>query len=331
MGLYSSSITINYMDGEYVFYLIAIESDGAGNVIYSTVKVLRLIVDTKAPKVLYSSVEIDENVVYNANVTGVPSITFTVSEERESATLFKYSIDGGSLSSRQDTNTNPYIEIKGDGEHTIMVCDLDIAHNCLNSKTYNIKVDASSPDIELKYGDTAITTSSTIGYTILVANRTIPTFETDIVIEDTSFDYVDITVDAVHYVNDTFTITVTSNTTVNVTINGKVYTVGADGKVAIDTTALPAGEYIVNAVVYENAKYYGNSTNATFTIVKHNAEIISVVAKPTIAVDGQNTTITVTMANVTSGSIVIEVNGVNYTVPIANSIATLNSNSIYAL
>ena len=135
---------------------------------------------------------------------------------------------------------------------------------------------------------------------------------------------VDISVDPVHFVEDTFTITVSSNTTVNVTINGKTYAVGADGKVDIDTTALPAGEYIVNAVVYENAKYYGNSTNATFTIVKHNAEIISVVAKPTIAVDGQNTTITVTMGNVTSGTITIEVNGVNYTAPIVDSVATLN-------
>ena len=195
-GLYVSRITLNYMDGEYVFYMIAIESDGAGNVIYSTVKELRLIVDTKSPKVLYSSVEIDENVVYNANVTGVPSITFTVSEERDSSTYFKYSIDGGSLSNRYDVNVNPYIEIRGDGEHTIMVCDLDISNNCLNSKTYNIKVDASSPEVTLKYGDTGITTSSTIGYTIVVGNRTIPTFETDIVIEDTSFDYVDITVDA---------------------------------------------------------------------------------------------------------------------------------------
>ena len=135
---------------------------------------------------------------------------------------------------------------------------------------------------------------------------------------------VDISVDPVHFVEDTFTITVSSNTTVNVTINGKTYAVGAGGKVDIDTTALPAGEYIVNAVVYENAKYYGNSTNATFTIVKHNAEITSVVAKPTIAVDGQNTTITVTMANVTSGTITIEVNGVNYTAPIVDSVATLN-------
>ena len=135
---------------------------------------------------------------------------------------------------------------------------------------------------------------------------------------------VDISVDPVHFVEDTFTITVSSNTTVNVTINGKTYAVGADGKIDIDTTALPAGEYIVNAVVYENAKYYGNSTNATFTIVKHNAEIISVVAKPTIAVDGQNTTITVTMGNVTSGTITIEVNGVNYTAPIVDSVATLN-------
>ena len=135
---------------------------------------------------------------------------------------------------------------------------------------------------------------------------------------------VDIAVDPVHYVGDEFTINVTSNTTVTVTINGKSYEIKANGNVNIDTTALDAGEYTVTATVAETDKYYGNSSTATFNVVKYNAVIESVVAEPMVVFVGQNTTITVTMANVTEGIITIEVNGQNYTVPIVNKVAKLN-------
>ena len=192
-GLYVSTLTLNYLDGEYVFYILASDSDAAGNVIYSTVKVLRVTIDTKAPKVYSAGVEIDENMIYNANVTGTPSITFTAIEERLTNPVLRYMVDRGSLSSSLE---QPAIVVTDDGSHTITVCDLDLSGNCLNTKVYNIKVDASSPEVSLRYGETAITTTATIGYTLTVGTRNIPTFETDIVIEDTSFDYVDVTVDA---------------------------------------------------------------------------------------------------------------------------------------
>ena len=132
-----------------------------------------------------------------------------------------------------------------------------------------------------------------------------------------------IEVDPVHYVGTDFTINVTSNATVNVTINGKSYAVGADGTVEIDTTELAAGEYIVIATVTENDKYYGNVTNNTFTIIKYNADIDVVTYNPVVNV-AYNNTITVRMGNVTSGNVIIAINGTNYSVPIYNSVATLS-------
>ena len=69
---------------------------------------------------------------------------------------------------------------------------------------------------------------------------------------------VNIKVESIHFVNDTFTINVTSNATVNVTINGKVYSINENGNVIINTAELAAGKYTVVATVYENAKYNGN-------------------------------------------------------------------------
>ena len=198
------------------------------------------------------------------------------------------------------TNTTAPLNVTVNGKQVTLNSTGQFVADTSAAGTYTIT--AKTEESEFYYGAVNSTT-----YTVIKHNST-----------------VDIAVDPVHYVNDTFTITVTSNTTVNVTINGKVYTVGADGKVDIDTATLPAGEYIVNAVVTESDKYYGNSSTATFNIVKYNAEIISVVAAPTIGPVGQNTTFTVTMGNVTTGTVKIEVNGVNYTVPIVDGVATLN-------
>ena len=134
---------------------------------------------------------------------------------------------------------------------------------------------------------------------------------------------VTVTVGSVYYVGDVFTINITNNTEVNVIINGKSYAVKADGTVDINTTTLEAGEYTVIAIVTENARYYGNMSNVTFKVVKYNATITSVNVTPSVLV-GQNVTVNVTMGNVTSGTVIIEVNGLNYTVPIVNSVATLN-------
>lgn len=194
LGMYTSTLTINYPDGEYIFYILASSSDSLGNVIYSSIRVLIVTIDTRSPKVMSGGVELDENMIYNANVSGTPEIRFTANEERVTGATMRYKVDNGSLSS---IVSSPYvIPVSGDGDHTIYVCDLDLNGNCLNTKTYNIKVDASSPEVSLKYNETAITTTATIGYNLTIGTRTIPTFETDIVIEDTSFDYVDITIDA---------------------------------------------------------------------------------------------------------------------------------------
>ena len=124
----------------------------------------------------------------------------------------------------------------------------------------------------------------------------------------TTFEVIKHNSTAIHFVEDVFVINVTSNTTVNVTINGKSYSIGENGVVDINTAELEAGEYIVVATVYENAKYNGNVTNATFKVVKYNASIDSIIANSTVFV-GENTTINVVMENVTSGKLIIEVNG----------------------
>ena len=133
---------------------------------------------------------------------------------------------------------------------------------------------------------------------------------------------VNITVNDKYEIESDFTIGIENNTAVNVTINGVPYTV-VDGKVVIDTTALAAGNYTVTATVYESGKYYANSTTETFTIFKHAAVIDSVVVPVANITVGQNATVTVTMGNVTSGKVIIEVGGHNYTVDIVDKVATL--------
>ena len=78
-------------------------------------------------------------------------------------------------------------------------------------------------------------------------------------------------------------------------------------------------------VIYEgNENYTGNETGATFEILKTTTGL-TVEATPIEVVVGKNTTITVTMVNVTNGKVIIEVNGYNYTVDInSGGIATLN-------
>ena len=79
---------------------------------------------------------------------------------------------------------------------------------------------------------------------------------------------------------------------------------------------------VITHLSVESDEYYAGFNSTVFEVVKHNAVIVSVVGTPEV-VDGKNTTITVTMDNVTSGSVVIEVNGYNCTVPINDKVATL--------
>ena len=134
---------------------------------------------------------------------------------------------------------------------------------------------------------------------------------------------VSIDVGKVYEVESDFNIVITNNTAVVVTINGKEYSV-ADGKVVINTTALTVGHYIVTVTIAENDKYYANSTTKEFDIIKHNATIASITVPDVNVGVGKAATITVTMGNVTAGSLIIEVDGHNYTVPIVNKVAQLN-------
>ena len=133
---------------------------------------------------------------------------------------------------------------------------------------------------------------------------------------------VNITVDERYEIGSVFDIEIGNNTVVNVTINGVKYGV-ANGKVVIDTAKLAAGNYTVIATIYENGKYLGNVTDKTFEIVKHDSIIKSIVATPEV-IYGNNATVTVTMGNVENGTMLIEINGINYTVEISDRVAVLN-------
>ena len=98
----------------------------------------------------------------------------------------------------------------------------------------------------------------------------------------------------------------------NVTVNGNAT---IKGKLEIGNNTV--------SVVYEgNENYTGSENGRIIEIVKITTDL-TVEATPQVVV-GKNTTITVTMTNVTSGKVIIEVNGYNYTVDInSNGIATL--------
>ena len=119
----------------------------------------------------------------------------------------------------------------------------------------------------------------------------------------------------------TFTVTTNSNATLVVKVNGVEVVKGADGKYRFNGTV--AGNYTITAEVAENDYYTAAENSTVFTVYKHASEIESVVVTPVTAVDGHNTAITVTMANAETGSVLIEVNGLNYTVPIKEGVATL--------
>ncbi|WP_458405217.1 Ig-like domain repeat protein, partial [Methanobrevibacter sp.] len=126
-----------------------------------------------------------------------------------------------------------------------------------------------------------------------------------------------------HYVGEVFTITVENNTVVNVTINGKEYTINATtGVVNINTAELGIGEYIVTATIVESDVYKANTTTKTFNIVR-NASDLTITATPEVIV-GKNTTFTVTMTGVKSGKVLIEINGITYAVNLTDGVAVLN-------
>ena len=138
------------------------------------------------------------------------------------------------------------------------------------------------------------------------------------------------TIEITQVANTTYTvgtginITVSSNSSapVNVTINGVEYSVGANG-VVLDNVTLAPGHYIVTARVDANDNYTANATSVEFDVVKTNS-VISNIAVPTGDIPvGQNVTVNVTMGNVESGKLLIEIGGHNYTVDIVDYVANL--------
>ena len=121
-------------------------------------------------------------------------------------------------------------------------------------------------------------------------------------------------------------VTVANDTSANVTIeiDGKSYSnITVNGNATFYIADLTAGNKTVAAVYLGDNKYMTNFATENFTVSKHNAVIESIVSTPSVVV-GKNTTITVTMGNVTSGKVLIEVNKHNYTADIVDGVATLN-------
>jgi len=118
-----------------------------------------------------------------------------------------------------------------------------------------------------------------------------------------------------------FTITTNSTGNVTVRINGGKPLTPADGKYTFDADSV--GVYNITAEVAENDLYYYAANSTTFEVVKHNAVIESVTIPENAVTLGKNATITVKMANVTSGKLIINVDEYNYTVNIKDKMASL--------
>ena len=104
-------------------------------------------------------------------------------------------------------------------------------------------------------------------------------------------------------------------------INGEEFTnVTVNGNATIKGI-LHIGNNTVSVIYRGNENYTGSDSVAILEIAKQTTDL-SVVATPEV-IFGENTTITVTMVNVTNGTVVIEVNGYNYTVDINDGEAVL--------
>ena len=128
----------------------------------------------------------------------------------------------------------------------------------------------------------------------------------------------------VQYAKEAFSIKVRSETSVNVTINGKPYEL-IDGIINFDN-GLDAGEYSMLITSAETEKYNSRSILSTFSVVKHASNIESVVVPTDDVFIGQNAAIKVTMAGEETGDVLISINGINYTAAITDKIAILNVN-----
>ena len=115
--------------------------------------------------------------------------------------------------------------------------------------------------------------------------------------------------------------------TVNITVDGKTYTdvPVVNGTAQIIVPGLPADNYTVN-VTYSGDDNYLPSQNTTSFEVKKVDPTINVDA-PTITV-GEDGIITVTLPEDATGTVTIEIDGINYTAPVKDGKAVFNVSNL---
>ena len=127
-----------------------------------------------------------------------------------------------------------------------------------------------------------------------------------------------IDVKELYKVGDDIVITLTpvnSTGAVTVTINGKEYTV-TNNVITIDG-GLPAGEYIVNAVLAGDENYTGSGASKTFNVEKRDITVN--LDDVTDIKVGTPVTFTAELNETVTGDVVFTINGVNYTVAVSNA------------
>ncbi|WP_298498752.1 hypothetical protein [uncultured Methanobrevibacter sp.] len=196
-------------------------------------------------------------------------------------------------------------------EFTIKISNVTAVEVTINGKPYGVRADGTV-DI-----DTTALDADT--YSIIVSNDETPSYRAN----STSKEFtivkkqgeVAINVGSNYTVGESFSIVITNNTDVYVTINGDVYSVRADGSVDVNTTKLPAGEYTVVASIDESGKFKANSTSAKFTISKLDSPIVIDIPKSEYtALDS----FTIKISNVTDVNVTI--NGKPYAVKADGSV-----------
>jgi len=216
-------------------------------------------------------------------------------------------------------NSTVNVTVTPDGVHyvgdsfTIKVTNNTVAKVTINGKEYAIlsdgTVDVAVADLAAGEYTVVATTPENAKY---YGNESTANFT---IIKKASS--VKVSVDPTHMYGTVFNITVENNTFVNVTINGKAYSVNADGTVNVDTSELSTGHYVVIATIYENAKYLGNTTTKEFDIIKLNSTVNVTVTPDTTHYVGDSFTIKV--ANNTAA--VVTINGKEYAI---NADGTVN-------
>ena len=111
---------------------------------------------------------------------------------------------------------------------------------------------------------------------------------------------------------------------ITIMIDGKEYSKKpVSGNATFEIEAITFGNKTITAIYNGDDKYRINATTAEFNVSKYNPVIDSIVGPSGDTVLGSNVTITVTMANVNNGTLLIEVANHNYTVEIVNKVANL--------